>query len=254
MTHSLWHGDNLDFLARANNRLWKWDMIFADPPDNIGLGYDECKDHVHSDDYYELCRLWINAAMRVTDTLWWSFNARHTTAMGHILYEAARGDNWAPDWMQGVSCKPCVQTFTFGQHNKHDFGNNHRPLWRITRGTPRVYPGQIMVPSLRQLNGDKRAKEGGRVPGDVFDFPRVTGNSKQRRAWHPTQLHEALVERCILSSTWEDGTVLDIFGGTGTTLRVCKRIKRNCTLVGMSSNYCAEISKEHDIQIERVTP
>jgi site-specific DNA-methyltransferase (adenine-specific) len=236
----LFHGDNLDFLADAHTNGCRWAMIFADPPDNIGLGYDECKDKV--DDYHKLCRQWIYASMRVTDVLWWSFNAKHTCMMGSILHH-----------MDGVECKPCVQTFTFGQHNKNDFGNNHRPLWRISNaGKNKVYPEQIKVPSWRQLNGDKRAKEGGRVPGDVFDFPRVTGNSKQRRPYHPTQLHEDLVERCIKSSTLEGEHVLDIFGGTGTTLRVCKRINRNCTLVEMSCNYCAEISKEHGIPVEKV--
>ena len=36
---------------------------------------------------------------------------------------------------------------------------------------------------------------------DVFNFTRVTGNSKQRRTWHPTQLNEGLVERCVKLTT-----------------------------------------------------
>jgi len=63
-----------------------------------------------------------------------------------------------------------------------------------------IYPCQIRVPSWRMLNGDKRAAPDGKVPGNVWDFPRVTGNSKQRRAFHPTQLNEGLVERAILLS------------------------------------------------------
>jgi DNA modification methylase len=81
--------------------------------------------------------------------------------------------------------------------------------------------------------------------GDVFDFPRVTGNSKQRCDWHPTQLHEELVERCIKLSTREYGTVLDPFGGTGTTLRACKNTNRSCTMVEKSAGYCAKIREEH---------
>jgi len=81
--------------------------------------------------------------------------------------------------------------------------------------------------------------------GDVFDYPRVTGNSKQRRAWHPTQLNEGLVERCLNLTTVEGDYVLDPFGGTGTTLRVCKRIGRNCTLVEIDPAYCAKIAEEH---------
>ena len=88
-----------------------------------------------------------------------------------------------------LEAKPCVQTFTFGQHNHHDLGNNHRPLLRLRWHDAPLYPDAIRVPSWRQENGDKRADPRGRVPGDVFDFTRVTGNSKQRRhlAPHPTQ-------------------------------------------------------------------
>ena len=97
----------------------------------------------------------------------------------------------------------------------------------------------------RQENGDKRADPRGRVPGDVFDFTRVVGNSKQRRPWHPTQLNEGLVERCVRLTTPEGESVLDPFGGTGTTLRVCRPLGYPCTLIEIDKGYCAEIVKEH---------
>jgi DNA modification methylase len=148
---------------------------------------------------------------------------------------------------QEVEVKPCVQTYTFGQHSHTDLGNNHRPLWRFKWKEAKLYPDAIRVPSWRQENGDKRADPRGRVPGDVFDFPRVTGNSHQRRTWHPTQLNEGLVERCIKMSTRPGQTVLDPFGGTGTTLRVCKRIERFCTLIELDWGYCEKIALEHGL-------
>lgn len=243
LVHELYCADNLEFLELAHNQGRRWDVAFADPPDNIDLGYDTYNDKIDQFEYHNLCRNWIKALLTVTNTVWWSFNARHTAMMGSIIWH-----------MAGIEHKACVQTFTFGQHNKHDLGNCHRPLWRISRkGTCKLYPDSVRVPSWRQLNGDRRANPKGKIPGDVyahpedevFDFPRVTGNSKQRRSWHPTQLHEGLVERCIKLTTEESGSVLDIFAGTGTSLRVCKRIGRVCTLVDTSHNYCLEIVKEH---------
>ena len=146
-----------------------------------------------------------------------------------------------------LEAKPCVQTFTFGQHNHHDLGNNHRPLLRLRWREAPLFPDAIRVPSWRQENGDKRADPRGRVPGDVMDFPRVTGNSKQRRTWHPTQLNEGLVERCVKLTTPPGGTVLDPFGGTGTTLRVCKRINLSCTLIEMDREYCRQIAVENHL-------
>jgi hypothetical protein len=42
--------------------------------------------------------------------------------------------------LTGVEAKPCVQVFTFGQHNHHDLGNNHRPLLRLRRPDAPLYP------------------------------------------------------------------------------------------------------------------
>jgi DNA modification methylase len=120
----------------------------------------------------------------------------------------------------------------------------------VFRNDATFYPDAIRVPSWRQLHGDKRADPRGRVPGDVFDFPRVTGNSRQRRRWHPTQLHEELVERVICFSTRDGGTVLDPFAGTGTTLRVCQRIGRRCVGIEIDRTYCEQIAAELNLGVK----
>jgi len=215
-----------------------FDTIFADPPDNICLGYNAYEDKLPRDAYVELLHSWLDAFVRHANTVWVSFNSRWTVAVG--LAAARLMKTHAT-----LEVKPCVQTFTFGQHNHHDLGNNHRPLWRFRDAKAPLFPDAIRVPSWRQLNGDKRADPRGRVPGDVFDFPRVTGNSKQRRAWHPTQLNEHLVEQCLRLTTPPGGNVLDPFGGTWTTLRVCKRLGLDCTLIELDALYCAKIREEH---------
>lgn len=224
------------------SRLSGVSMVFADPPDGIGLGYDVFKDRF--EDYGKWLSGVLSTCLSHSPTTWLSFNAKWLVEVG---FRVRRFQDIFPD----LSVKPCVQTFTFGQHNHHDFGSNSRPLWRLCRGVPTLYPDAIRVESWRQKNGDKRADPRGRVPGDVFDFPRVVGNSKQRRRWHPTQLHEGLVERCILMSTKEGDLVVDPFGGTGTTLRVCKRLNRRCTLIEMSPDYCDRIANEHGLEVER---
>lgn len=279
--HKLIQGDCLEVLPTLED----FNCIFADPFDNIGLDYNEYEDRMTDAEYVEFLKELIYWTTHRAPTVWISFNSRWTFKVGRLFDEFLERN---PDW-EG---KDCVQVFTFGQHNKHDLGNNHRPLYRLKRKDAPLYTEQIKVPSWRERNGDKRAKPGGRVPGDVFDmqypyrhevtrqwweriddwmnenqldeaichqlcelleaqpgdvfdFPRVTGNSKQRCDWHPTQLHEDLVERCIKLSTKEGGTVLDPFGGTGTTLRVCKKINRSCTLIELDPFYCEKISEEH---------
>ena len=246
--HQIIHGDCLRVLPRL---LPVVTCIFADPPDNLGLDYDGYTDRQADDAYV----LWLADCLKVfidkANVVWLSYNAKWSFAIGLIVYTLLEKH-------PQLEAKNCVQTFTFGQHNHHDLGNCHRPLLRLRWSRAPLYPDAVRVPSRRQLSGDKRADPRGRVPSDVFDFPRVVGNAKQRRAWHPTQLNEGLVERCIKLSTKPDDTVLDPFAGTGTTLRVCKRIGRPCTLIEYSQAYCDEIAKEHGLEVieatERATP
>lgn len=226
-------GDCLEIMPT----LGQFDCVFLDPPDNIGLKYDGgARDDLVDDDYVQLLEELFLEARLHAPVIWLSFNSRWLLDVSVVANEVFCWNGW--------EIKPCVQTFTFGQHNKHDFGNNHRPLWRIQKPGAPFYAEQIRVESWRQQNGDKRANPDGRVPGDVFDFPRVTGNSKQRRKWHPTQLHEGLVERCILSCTKPGDRVLDPFAGTGTTGRVCQRIGRDCVLIEKSPVYCENIRRD----------
>lgn len=317
--HNLYQGDCLEVLPWLGSA----QCVFADPPDNIGLGYDEFTDRQSDSQYIGFLDSLIWASTTKAPIVWISFNAKWTFAMGK-LFDRYLGA--FPEW-EG---KPCVQAFTFGQHNKNDLGNNHRPLWRLKHKDAPLYPENIKVPSWRQRNGDKRAAPGGRVPGDVFDmqypldqvegaddlydagyptrmvsalmhadtelgyiagnveigneveplvldriekikgvkreidraikswsigdvfdFPRVTGNSKQRCDWHPTQLHEELVERVIKLSTKEGDHVIDPFGGTGTTLRVSKRLNRRCTLIELDNGYCSKIAEGNGMTFDQ---
>ncbi len=235
----LFHGDCLDILPGMGDHI---DCIFADPPDNIGLKYEGYTDKLPPEVYVDLLGEWMQTFVRLADTTWVSFNAKWIAEMGIIAKKLL-------DIHGDLDFKPCVQTFTFGQCNQRDFGNNHRPLWRFRRENSMFYPDQIRIESERQKMGDKRADPRGRVPGDVFNFTRVVGNSKQRREWHKTQLNEGLVERCILSCTEEGDHVVDPFAGTGTTLRVCEGIGRKCTTMDVSRNYCERIAEEHGLQI-----
>jgi site-specific DNA-methyltransferase (adenine-specific) len=145
--------------------------------------------------------------------------------------------------------KPFVWTYTFGQNRNSDCGPGHRPILRIRKPDAQLHPEQIKVPSWRQLHGDKRAAAGGRVPLDAWtEFPRVVGNAKERRPWHPTQHPEALVERAIKLTTREGDTVLDLFSGTGTVIRVCKRIGRHTVSIELNPIYCEMIAEEHGLR------
>lgn len=221
------------------------DTIFADPPDNINLGYDQHEDSMSHLEYIKFLEELVFSCVERASTTYISFNAKWITDMA-IIIDKAIGE------FITVQHRWLVQGFSFGQHNHHDLANNFRPIIRLTRTGAYKNPDAVRVESSRMKIGDKRANPKGRVPGDVWfsdflQYSRVVGNAKQRRSWHPTQLHEGLVEDCLLMSTPEGGTVIDPFAGTGTTLRVCLKNGWNCTTIDMSQNYCEKIAEEHGI-------
>lgn len=253
MNFEILHGDYTAHLRPC-------DMIFADPKDNIGLGYASDSDLMPHKEYVEWFRLALWNFCRVSPCVWVSFNSKWFLDFTPCFTLAA--SYWDYEF------KPFTQVITFYQQHKKCLGQAHRPLWRLKKPGTCENTQDIKIPSWRQENGDKRAAAGGKVPGDtwyqdfvidevlqdvvidtVFNNPRVTGNSKQRRPWHPTQLNEELVERCIRLNTNEGDTVLDPFAGTGTTLRVCKRINRDCILIDNEEKYIQKLREEHDADL-----
>jgi len=220
--------------------------LIADPFDNIGLNYSEYNDKMTPDEYRAFMAECLDLFVQKASVVWISYNARWTFMMGSLVEDIL--DQY-PDY----EAKPFTQTFSFGQNNKRDCGNGHRPIVRLkTREAP-LYPDAIKVPSWRQLNGDKRAAPGGRVPLDAWDdFPRITGNCKERRPHHPTQIREGMVKRMVDLSTQPGDTVLDCFSGTGTVLRAVK--DRHITSIELDRGYCDKIAEEHGLSVMKAWP
>ncbi len=230
------HGDCLKVLPE----LPKARMIFADPPDNLGLEYDGYKDKRTDVGYLN----WLHDV--IADGL---SHAEITWLSCYYLYQSSIW-LWFYDWSTRVSnehplrARLLLWRFTFGQHRDTDCGNGYRPLFRFHWGDVTWDTDAIRIESQRQRNGDERANPDGRVPDDVWDFSRVCGTFKERRKWHPAQHPEALVERMVLMSTKPGDLVIDLFAGSGTTNRVCKRIDRNCIGIDISKTYCQKIAEE----------
>ena len=212
-------------------------MVFADPPDNLGMKYDGYRDKMTESMYFA----WLKDVIHMVafnknepDIFWLSHFHRYQP----FVFEHSP---WFDSWRQ------FIWYFTFGQHRHSDCGNNYRPIMRWMKKDAVIYPDAIRVPSARQLQyNDKRANPKGRVPGDVWEFPRVCGTFHERRKWHPTQHPEALMERIIKMSCVPGDLVIDLFAGTGTTRRVCKRLGIDSIVIEQSRAYCERIQAERD--------
>ena len=238
MVNNLYCGNVFEVLPKLNQR---FDVIIADPPDGIGLKYNSFNDKISETNYQLFLTECIAIFTKYSNIVWISFNSKWIFSLGLIikLFESN-----SHDW----KAKLFINTFTFGQSNKKDCGNGYRPLLRLTHKDAKLYPNAIKVPSWRQLNKDKRAAAGGKVPLDVWNFERITGNCKERRQYHPTQLREAMIKRIVDFSTLPGDTIGDFFSGTATPLRAIK--DRNITSIEIDRFYCEQIAKEHNLEIK----
>jgi hypothetical protein len=212
-------------------------MIFADPPDNIGLKYEGYTDQQKRCNYRSLL---VNTfgCIDHCDILWVSFNPNHMALVGAILDldGFSRQCNLDVRWF--------MQHVTFGYCMRTDFSRCFRPMIRIMRKGAETYPDAVRIESDRQKQGDKRANPLGKIPSDIWEIPRVTGNSKQRRKWHNTQLNELLYERCLDFSCVPGDLVADIYMGTGTMARAAKGRGLDVDLFDVSKFYCEQVAEE----------
>ena len=62
---------------------------------------------------------------------------------------------------------------------------------------------------------------------------------------HPTQKPVGLLKRLIEEYCPPNGNVLDLYGGSGSTLIACAETGRNCYMMELSEDYCEIIQKRY---------
>ena len=79
------------------------------------------------------------------------------------------------------------------------------------------------------------------LESDTWYLPRVCGTFKERAGWHGCQMPEQLLGRIIRGCSNPGATVLDPFGGSGTTLTVAKKLGRRFLGFELSPDYASAI-------------
>lgn len=233
-------------------------LVFADPPFNIGYEYDVYHDKRAAADYLAWTEKWLAAADRVLSptgafflAIGDEFVAEHKIrldALGLTLR------NWI------------IWHYTFGVNCTKKFNRSHAHILYYTKH-PREFtfnPEDIRVPSARMTTyADSRANPLGKLPDDTWVLrpqesdehfqpgsdtwyvSRVCGTFKERTG-HPCQMPEAVLERIIRVATNPDDVVLDPFAGSGTTLAVAKKLGRRYLGCELSDDYAAGVQERLD--------
>ena len=78
---------------------------------------------------------------------------------------------------------------------------------------------------------------------NVWHFSKTSTEERKHTGGHATPKPIALCCRAIKTSSREGETVLDLFGGSGSTLIACEQLGRKCYMAELDPKYCDVIIK-----------
>lgn len=228
------------------------DLVFADPPFNIGYEYDVYSDKKCRDEYLGWSRSWIEGVHQVlkpSGTFWLAIGDEYAAELKLLSQDIGfHSRSWV------------VWYYTFGVNCTNKFTRSHAHLFYFVKDkgafTFRADDLENRIPSARQLvYADARANPNGRLPDDTWllrpqdlaecfttaedtwYFPRVAGTFKERAGFHGCQMPEQLLGRIIRACSGINDIVLDPFSGSATTAVVAKKLGRRFIAFDLSQDY-----------------
>lgn len=236
--HKIIYGDALEALQTVvpDHAV---DLIFADPPYNIGKNFSG---HIEKWDteeaYLNWCYQWLDLCLQklkpngslyvMTATQFMPYFDIYLRGKINILSRIV----WSYD--------------SSGVQARKYFGSMYEPiLYAVKDKTDYTFNAadvliEAKTGARRKLIDYRKAVPAAysteKVPGNVWDFARVRYRMDEYEN-HPTQKPVALMERIIKASSNKGEVVLDPFSGTFTTCAVAKELGRNCIGIEKQEEY-----------------
>ena len=215
------------------------DLIFADPPYNIGKNFMDLPDKWDSDEsYLKWCYKWLELCIKKLKS---NGSMYVMTATQHMPYF----DLFLRDKVTILS-RIVWYYDSSGVQAKNYFGSLYEPILHCVKDKNdyTFNSEDILVEAktgaVRKLIDYRKSMpkvyNSKKVPGNVWQIPRVRYRMAEYEN-HPTQKPTALLERIIKASSNEGDIVLDPFSGTFTTSFVAKQLKRKSIGIEMQEEY-----------------
>lgn len=198
----------------------KADLLFTDPPYNVNIEQKKKKilhcneynkienDNLPMDEFKEfLSDVFKNAYVSLKETA------------SYYVFSCQGGDQEMMMMMMRESGIPCrhqiiwvkdAPVFSMG---RLDYDYKHEPI---------LYGWVKKHEFYRKGEQDK----------SVWNFARTANKL------HPTMKPVELVGNALKNSTKQEDLVLDLFGGSGSTLIACEQLKRKCRIMELDTHYC----------------
>ena len=231
------HGDALEVLQQIPDE--SIDLIFVDPPYNIGKNFAGRKDKWKTDkDYLDWCYQWIDLCIQKVKPNGSLYLMTSTQFMPYF-------DLYVRDKVTILS--RIVWSYdSSGVQAKNYFGSMYEPILYCVKNKNNYTfnSDDILVEaktgSKRKLidyrKNPPQPYKTEKVPGNVWDFARVRYRMEEYEN-HPTQKPVALLERIIKASSKTGDTVLDPFSGTFTTCYVAQQLNRRFVGIEIQEEY-----------------
>ena len=202
------------------------EMVFTDPPWNVNYGDPE-----HSyNPRWKNGRTILNDSMTTEDFkdfMGASFEAMRSAVVGGaMIYVVMSAQEWGNLMLElkehGMHwSSTIIWSKDTAVLSRKDYNTQYEPIW---------YGWEESESRLRPVEDHTQT--------DVWCIKRP-----KRSDEHPTMKPVELVARALLNSSKKDAPVLDLFGGSGTTLIACEQTGRRCYMMELDPHYCDVIIK-----------
>lgn len=236
--NKIYCGDLLDIYKDIDNN--SIDLIFADPPFNLGRSYGIDKDN--RDNYIEWCQQWIDLSInKIKDG--GVFIIHHIPKYAIIL-----GNHM----MHKLEFQNLVSWKTANLPIINRLLPENFSFLIFSKGKPKTFNrfgDTIPHKRCRHCNeiladwgGKKKYMKDTKRVSDVWlDIERIRHNKNKHRSHN--ELPIKIMERIIKIYTYENDIILDPFVGSGTTAVAAKLLNRNFIGIDISPDY-VKISNE----------
>ena len=233
----IYHGDAIEVLRQIPNE--SIDLIFVDPPYNIGKDFAGRKDKWETDEaYLKWCYEWIDLCISKLKPNGSIYLMTSTQFMPYF-------DLYVRDKLTILS--RIVWTYdSSGAQAKKFYGSMYEPILFCVKDKNNYTfnSKDIMVEaksgSQRKLidyrKNPPQPYNSEKVPGNVWNFVRVRYRMDEYEN-QPTQKPISLLERITKASSNEGDVVLDPFSGTFTTCYVAKQLNRKFIGIEIQEEY-----------------
>lgn len=203
----------------------KADMIFTDPP--YGVSYTEKNEFLNR----------IDASQRLTNPI---ENDSHTPEGMNAFWEKVFGNLaevttdkaayyiTSPQGGDLLLLLLAIQNTPFQLKHMLIWNKNNHVLGRCDYN----YKHEPIIYGWKK-KGTHIFYGGGKFKTTVWDIPKPLKSDL-----HPTMKPVELVANCILDCTKEGDSVIDVFGGSGTTLIAAEQLNRRCYMMELDPHYC----------------